>query len=124
MKFSQARLLVEDFPAAFRFYREVLGVEPSFGDENAGYASFDTGAGTVAIFRRDEQAGVVELRPPGDGTLLVLEVEDAAALAERWREHVVAGPTERRDWGGRVVHLRDPGGNLIELFEGIPMDDA
>ena len=34
-----------------------------------------------------------------------------------------AGPSEQREWGGRVVHLRDPAGNLIELFESIPMEE-
>src|SRR5215208_2371397 len=101
MELSQARLLVDDFAAAFRFYRELLGVDPSFGDETSGYASFTAGGGTLAIFARREQGEVVELRAPGDGTIVVLEVDDVAAEIERRREHVVAGPVERRDWGGR-----------------------
>ena len=124
MRLSQARLLVDDFGEAFRFYRDELGLEPSFGDEGSGYASFRVGDGTVAIFERSEQGEVVPLREPGDATIVVLEVDDTAALAERWRAHVVAGPVERPDWGGRVAYLRDPSGNLLELFESIPMDGA
>jgi lactoylglutathione lyase len=124
MKLSDARLLVDDFGAAFRFYRDELGLEPVFGGESSGYASFGVGNGTIAIFERSEQGPVVELRGPGDATIVVLEVDDAATLAERWRAHVVAGPVARPDWGGRVAYLRDPSGNLLELFESIPIDAA
>lgn len=107
MRFSQARLLVDDFGAAFRFYRDTPGLAVGFGDETSGYASFDTGTGAVAIFERAGQGNVVELRPAGDSTLLVL---DAHAQA----------PRDQPEWGGRVAYLRDPSGNLIELFESLP----
>jgi catechol 2,3-dioxygenase-like lactoylglutathione lyase family enzyme len=34
VKLSQVRLLVDDVPAAFRFYRDVLRLEPAFGGED------------------------------------------------------------------------------------------
>ena len=122
MKLSQVRLLVDDPAAAFRFYRDELGLEPGWGEEGEAYASFAAGDGTVAIFVRDAQGETIELRQPGDGAVVVLEVDDAAAAAKRFGDRVVSGPTERKDWGGRVVYLRDPSGNLIELFEPIPME--
>ena len=64
MRFSQARLLVDDFQTAIRFYRDTLGLSNAFGDESSGYASFDTGSGGVAIFERGGQGEVVELRRP------------------------------------------------------------
>ena len=27
-------------------------------------------------------------------------------------------------WGGRVAYVRDPAGNLLELFEAIPMTQS
>jgi catechol 2,3-dioxygenase-like lactoylglutathione lyase family enzyme len=120
MRFSQARLLVDDFGAALRFYRDTLGFGTALGDESSGYASFDTGSGTVAIFERSGQSGVVELRPPCDSTLLVLELDDVDAAVARLGEHVVRGPVDQPDWGGRVAYLRDPSGNLIELFQSLP----
>ena len=122
MKFSQVRLLVDDFGAAFRFYRDTLGFDASFGDEASGYASFVAGDGAVAIFERTGQAEVVQLRPPGDSTLTVLEVHDVDALVERLREHVVQAAVDRPEWGGRVAYLRDPSGNLIELFQSLPSE--
>ena len=117
MELSQVRLLVDDFGAAFRWYRDVLGLEPGFGDETSGYASFSDSP--IAIFRRDEQAEVVALRAAGDGTLLALQVADLDAEADRLREHVVAGPTDRRDWGIRVLYVRDSSGNLLELHQEV-----
>ena len=117
MRFSQARLLVDDFAEAFRFYRDTLGLEVASGDESSGYASFGAGTVAVAIFERGGQAEVVELRPPGDSTLLVLEVDDVDAAVAGLEAHVVRAPVDKPHWGGRVAHLRDPSGNLVELFE-------
>ena len=124
MKFSQARFLVDDFGAAYRFYRDQLGLEPGFGSEDdPPYASFVAGDGAIAIFERGSQEQTVELRPPGDSTLLVLEVDDVGAEVEALGEAVAAGPVDRGDWGGRVAYVRDPSGNLIELFQAIPMTE-
>ena len=123
MRFSQARLLVDDFSSAFAFYRDTLGLSVSSGDESSGYASFDTGSGSVAIFERTGQGDVVELRPPGDSTLLVLEVDDVDEAAAGRDAYVVRGPVDQPHWGGRVAYLRDPSGNLIELFQSLPQEE-
>ena len=123
MRFSQVRLLVDDVAGAFRFYRDELGLVVAFGNEGEPYASFDTGTGTVAIFAREGQAEVVELRAAGDSTLLVLEVDDVDADVARLGARVVAGPVDKPEWGGRVAYVRDPSGNLIELFQTIPMGE-
>ena len=123
MKLSQVRLLVEDFGPAFRFYRDELGLSASFGDELSGYASFATPGGTIAIFDRGEQAEVVLLREPGDSALTVLEVDDVDAVSEQLRVHVVHSPQDKPEWGGRVAYVRDPSGNLLELFETLPQPE-
>ena len=123
MRFSQARMLVDDFAAAFGFYRDTLGLGSAFGDESSGYASFDTGTGSVAIFERAGQSDVLELRPSGDSTLLVLEVDDVDAAVGGLGTHVVQAPVDKPEWGGRVAYLRDPSGNLIELFQPLPQQE-
>jgi lactoylglutathione lyase len=123
LKLSQVRLLVDDFGAAFRFYRDVLGLETTFGEDDGPYASFRAGDGAIAIFVRSGQEETVELRQPGDGALVVLEVDDADAEAARLGDHAVGGPVDRPDWGGRVAYVRDPSGNLVELFQAIPMSE-
>jgi lactoylglutathione lyase len=124
VKFSQVRLLVDDFAAAYRFYSEELGLEPGFGAiDDPPYASFAAGDGAVAIFERSGQESTVELRPAGDSTLLVLEVDDVDAEAARLEDHLVGRPVDKGEWGGRVAYVRDPSGNLIELFQSIPMSE-
>jgi lactoylglutathione lyase len=123
VKFSQVRLLVDDFPGCYRFLNDILGLECTFGSEDDGYASFTAGTGTLAVFRRDEQAEVVELRASGDGAVTVLEVDDVDAEAARLGDVVVRGPVSKAAWGGRVAYVRDPDGNLFELFQTIPMEE-
>jgi catechol 2,3-dioxygenase-like lactoylglutathione lyase family enzyme len=117
VKLSQVRLLVDDFPGCFRFLRDDLGLEAGPGAEDDDYASFSAGEGTIALFRRGGQAAVVELRAAGDSALVVMEVDDVDAEAARLGELVVAGPVSQPEWGGRVAHVRDPDGNLFELFQ-------
>jgi lactoylglutathione lyase len=123
VKLSQVRLLVEDFGPAFRFYRDELGLSPGFSDESSGYASFATPGGTIAIFERGDQAEVVLLREPGDSTLTVLEVDDVDTEAERLHPYVVHSPQDQPEWGGRVAYVRDPSGNLLELFQTLPQPE-
>lgn len=123
MRFSQARVLVDDFGACFRFYRDILGLTPTFGDETSGYADFAAGGATIALFERPEQAEAVALRPAGDGALLGLAVHDVGGAVEALRARGASfegEPVDRADWGIRVAYLRDPAGTLIELHQSIP----
>jgi len=123
VRFSQVRLLVDDYPACYRFLNDTLGLECTFGGEEDGYASFKAGTGTVAVFRREEQGEVIELHAAGDGSLTVLEVDDIDAEAKRLGDAIVGGPVSKAAWGGRVAYVRDPDGNLFELFQTIPTEE-
>src|SRR5215218_1353101 len=119
MQLTHVRMLVSDIEAAKRFYGETLGLE--VGADYGSYVEFRAGAASIALFPRAEQQEAVELREPGDGPLPVLVVDSVDEVVERVREHVVGGPLDRKDWGGRVVYVRDPDGNLLELFQDIGM---
>ena len=127
MKFSNVRLLVKDFAKCFKFYTEQLGLEPAWGDENSGYASFKVADGIegFALFVSDWMASAVgnadkEL-PVGfrEKSLVVFSVDNVddtySALKARGVKFINE-PTDMPDWGMRTVHLRDPEDNLIELF--------
>ena len=121
MELSHVRLLVADYVRCFSFYRDVLGLEVTFGDVATGYADLRAGDGsTLALFDRSEQESVVELRPPGDGSLLVFRVDDVDAFAREHEDFMVGPPQDRAEWGIRVAYLRDPDGNLIEVNQSIP----
>ena len=62
MKFDRPRLLIANFPECFRFYRDLMGLEVTWGDENDSYASFTDGEGdenVLALFKRQAMAEVV-----------------------------------------------------------------
>lgn len=131
---THVRVLAGDYAACFRFYRDVLGLDPTFGDADSGYADFDAGDATLAVFDREEMAAALAdaddagsgdgtdaaPEPTGDGTCLVLGVESVDTAHERLREAgatVAAPPTDHPEWGIRTLHARDPAGTLVELNE-------
>jgi lactoylglutathione lyase len=128
VRFSQVRLLVDDVAPCYRFYRDVLGLDPRFGDEGDAYASFAAGdgPGQIALFLRRGQDTAVDLRPSGDGAVICLTVDDLDSELERVRRagsEPLGAPTAQPDWGIRVAYLRDPAGNLVELHEEILMSE-
>ena len=120
MDVTQVRLIVSDFPAVFRFYRDVLGLRPQFDDDSGPYGAFKPDNGSaIALHDRADLARIVPDLKPGDGdrALLVLRVDDVDAyMAEIGGRG--AGPiTEPVVLDGRIraAYLRDPEGNLLEL---------
>lgn len=126
MKFNNVRLLVKDYRKCFEFYTEKLGFEPLWDIENC-YGAFKVADGIegLAIFTSDYMAPVVgnadKEQPVGcrEKSMVSFEVEnvDDAFNALRAKGVVfVNEPLDMPGWGMRVVHLRDPEENLIELF--------
>ena len=113
MKVTHIRLLVTDFRASFRFYRDVLGFDVHWGNENGSYASFWVGQGEsfiLAIFDRAEMAEVVETAHlPAraecqDTSMLIVRVEDVnAAVRELHARGAVdiSAPQDHPGWGIR-----------------------
>jgi catechol 2,3-dioxygenase-like lactoylglutathione lyase family enzyme len=132
MKLHNVRLLAAQFEAMFRFYRDTLGIQPSHGEETGTYASFDLpGGSSIALFRREHMAAAVGTtdRPADaaaqDRFALILEVDGLDARVDALATRGVAflaPPRDMPDWGIRVAHLRDPDGNLLELYEDLPKD--
>ena len=122
MKLTHVRLLVDDGPAGVAFYRDALGFEltEDFGE----YVQLSGGTDVaLALFLRKGQEDAIALESPGDRALLGIAVDSVDRAAEELAEHVAAGPDDQSDWGLRVVWLRDPAGNLLELYERIPISE-
>ncbi len=64
MELTQIRLMVSDFPAVYRFYRDVLGLKPQFEAEHGPYAKLspDTGHAAIALQDRAQLADVLGSR--------------------------------------------------------------
>lgn len=123
MRYDYTRLLVRRFPECFRFYRDVLGLEPGFGTEDDTYADFETGSTGISLFDATEMAETLgtmhmpEHAEARDRVCLVFGVDDVDAV---WAKVEASGfgvvpPTDHTDWGIRTAHVRDPDGNLVEI---------
>lgn len=135
MRLTTARLLVDDFPAAFAFWRDVMALPVAFGPDSPGappgYAFFtvdEAGAGLELLERTAFAAALgdaTELpapsghEPASHEGVLVFSVDDVdatyAACVARGAKPL-AGPRDRPEWGARAAHLSDPEGHLIELY--------
>ncbi|MDS0294913.1 VOC family protein [Halogeometricum luteum] len=126
MDIAQLFLMTRDLERARAFY-EALGF--TVADEGSRSVEFDTGA-TLLKLQADfdsETLSQFGLSPPGDargeGVVVVVEVPDVDAVAERVRAatdghggRLLAGPRDV-DWGRRLVLVTDPDGYTLELSE-------
>jgi predicted enzyme related to lactoylglutathione lyase len=132
MKLNNFRLLVGDFPAALKFWRDIMMLPMSYGDETMGYAYFDTGNAGLELFSRDGFAASLGEATPTPGpvgrqAVIVFRVDDVDAtyadLVKRGAT-AVAGPQDRPVWQARTAHLSDPDGYLVEIYSPLQASDA
>lgn len=133
MKFSNVRLLVKDYAKCFTFYSRQLGLEVVWGSAESGYASFKVAEGIegLALFPSDAMAEAIgnadKLLPVNcrEKSLISFSVESVDETYKALSSNGVKfinKPTDMPVWGMRVVHLRDPEDNLIELFSPLSPD--
>ena len=127
MYISHTRLLVLNFAACFHFYKDVMGLKVTWGDESDSYASFtdkEDEETTLAIYRRKDMADIIGTADLPtevtcqDRAILIFEVEDVDGTFRKLSEQgaeVALEPVDFVDFGFRGAYLRDPDGNLIEL---------
>jgi len=99
-----------DVTRAVRFYSEALGIALKFQDGDR-WAQFDLGGASFAI------ASPPEFPEGESGSVLVFEVDD---LGRAVAAVISAGGSavDQRDMGshGTVATVRDPSGNLLQLY--------
>ena len=132
MKLINFRLLVSDFPASLAFWRDIMMLPITFGDETMGYAYFDTGnAGIELLSRVAFAASLGELVPSiitkGNPAVIVFRVDDVDAtydeLVKRGAKAVVE-PVDRPAWQARTAHFSDPDGYLVEIYSQLQTGDG
>jgi len=132
MKLVNFRLLVSDFPASLAFWRDIMMLPITFGDETMGYAYFDTGnAGIELLSRVAFAASLGELVPSiitkGNPAVIVFRVDDVDAtydeLVKRGAKAVVE-PVDRPAWQARTAHISDPDGYLVEIYSQLQTGDG
>jgi predicted enzyme related to lactoylglutathione lyase len=118
-------MYVEDFPAMYAFYRDVLGLATTDEDPGAGHdigvdwAQFSDGAhGRIELFDHARFGTRLHFPfPRANATVLTFRVDDLDAEVQRLREHGVEFFAEGwHDWGG-AAHFYDPERNHLQLFQ-------
>jgi predicted enzyme related to lactoylglutathione lyase len=113
------RVITDDVAALTAFYEQVTGVDAAWSTPD--FAELRTGVGTLAIGSTRTVALFApgSARPAANQTVIVeFLVEDVDAEYERLRQSApefVNEPTTM-PWGNRSLLLRDPDGNLVNLF--------
>lgn len=135
MKFINVRLLVSDISASIRFWRDIMRLHMTYGDETMGYAYFETdSAGVELLTRAGFTAALAEAgpstpsaTPEGHPAVLVFRVDSVDSAYADFIDHganAVAAPQDRPAWGVRSAHLSDPDGYLVEIYSPLPQSDA
>ncbi len=113
----------EQWSAMCDFYEKTLGLPALSADDDAGVAILSVYGVPLVIERmsRDdaESAGLV-----GKSAAFTFQVENAVEAASKLRAQgtkIVGGP-EQQPWGGTLLFVADPAGNIITLVEH-PADD-
>ena len=123
----QLRLVVEaeDWEAAVRFYRDVLGMpeqESYSGDGGAEVMILDAGRATLELSNPAQVRMIDEVEAEGkrsDRLRVALEVDDSAATTERLVDagaELIAEPRET-PWRSLNSRLRAPAGLQVTLFQ-------
>jgi lactoylglutathione lyase len=130
LHFSRLRILTPNFARMWNFYRDDLGLTPGMGDETGPYAEFLEGKNSyLALFDAELMSAALaeKFAPAGPSSpgsyALVLQTDDVDSAYQRLIEagvRFVRPPTDQPLWRIRVAHLRDPDGNLVELYTDFP----
>jgi catechol 2,3-dioxygenase-like lactoylglutathione lyase family enzyme len=102
---------VRDFEAGRAFYKDKLGFEETYVDEDGRWANLERGGMEIAVAEGEpEEAGVA-----------AVDVPDVKAEAERLRAAGVnVGVVLELHGEMRLLDVFDPDGNRIQLAEELP----
>ena len=120
-KIHATLLMVRDFEASVRFYRDVL--EFKVGDTDTGFMTFDIGDKILAILDLSLAAKMISeeaVQPEKEyipRSLFAIFLDDADAAYESLKArgvHFIKPPTTQ-PWGQRTAYFTDPDGNIWEI---------
>jgi len=116
MRFGNAHYYVGDMRRAREVYRQLLGREPRYSDDD--WTEFALDGGVLALHlhaRRPEVTDKTEVRY---GALVTLEVDDVGrALDQAGRAGFLQVSDVFSEPFGKLVRVQDPWGNQVVLHE-------
>ena len=130
MKMTHTRLLVSNYSDCFIFYRDIMGFTVVWGEETGIYADFNVNGHLLALFGKAPMAEAIGAESPKpkseqqDDMCLIFAVDDVDDTYDSLKQKgivPISMPHDRKEWGIRCFHFRDPAGNLIEINKEIGM---
>ncbi|KGI77148.1 VOC family protein [Oleiagrimonas soli] len=126
MDFVSIRLITDDITCLVDFYAHVTGVSPTWYTEDFAELRMPSctlaigSTRTLALFDDEDAARAADNR----SAILEFRVEDVDAAFERLHDTLrdVVQKPKTMPWGNRSLLVRDPDGNLVNLFA--PVTDA
>jgi len=117
MKFVSVRLVTNEFERLVAFYQKLSGLEPLRLADGFAEMRFD---GVVLAISSEH---LVRLFNQGAATaaanrsaILEFQVNDVEAVLQRMHDVEVVMPVTTMPWGNVSLLLRDPDGNLVNVF--------
>lgn len=119
MNFASVRVVTRDIDGLVEFYQKLSGIEAIRPAD--GFAEMRFEGATLAI----SSEHLIALFNVGAATaaanqsaILEFEVEDVEAVFERMKASgaTIVMPPTSMPWGNRSLLLRDPDGNLVNIF--------
>ena len=121
MRLDIVLISTADFPAMLAFYRDVLGLsaiyedpDPELHEPGVDWAAFDAGGMRLELF------GTPDVEPIERERVAVVpafRVEGLDTVIERLQGRGVVFTERGREAWGAYANLRDPDGNLLNLYE-------
>ncbi len=125
MRLDIVLISTADFPSMLAFYQDVLGLsliededpDPAVHEPGVDWAAFDAGGMRIELF------GTADLAPTDRERVAVVpafRVDGLDAAIARLEERGVVFTERGREAWGAYANLRDPDGNLLNLYEPDP----
>ena len=122
MKVTHICIITPQFAKMQEFYRRILHLEPKQFQED--YVEFQTPGAIVSLYEEASFAQIAPAAVPKPGTggmMLELQVADVDQEFRRLhrsrpQQSKSCMPPTTFPWGNRSMYLRDPDGNLINLY--------
>jgi catechol 2,3-dioxygenase-like lactoylglutathione lyase family enzyme len=125
MKVTHVCLITPQFAKMQEFYRRLLHVEPK--QFQVDYVEFQIPGAIISLY---EEASFAKIAPagvpkPGTGGMM-LELQVADVDQEYQRLHSIGLkidfilPPTTFPWGNRSTYLKDPDGNLLNIYSLVP----
>lgn len=129
-KVNAVVLFVEDLERSMAFYRDTVGIDVVFSDDVS--FAFSLEGQDFAIVKVSEGVNMLNEavlgveRGVGRRVMLCADVEDVDAVYQALTAKGVAfiKPPVDQHWGWRTAYFADPEGNIWELRQSIPQQQA